>query len=284
MAVKEFRPLTPSLRYKTVASFDEITKHRPEKSLISIRKKSGGRNCYGRITARAIGGGHKQKIRNVDFRRNKLGIEANVLAVEYDPIRTAFLALVEYKDGEKRYILAPVGLVVGTKLMSGPTAPAEVGNHLPLKAIPLGITVHNVELTPGHGGQMVRSAGSGAILMACAEGYAQLKLPSGEIRRVHEECSATIGQVGNVEHEKVILGSAGRNRHLGRRPMSRGMVRNPVDHPNGGGQGKSKGGGGRQHLVTPWGVPTKGYKTRQRRKQSNKYIVTRRDGRPMKRK
>lgn len=284
MAVKEFRPLTPSLRYKTVASFDEITKHRPEKSLISIRKKTGGRNCYGRITARAIGGGHKQKIRNVDFRRNKLGMEANVLAVEYDPIRTAFLALVEYKDGEKRYILAPVGLMVGAKLMSGPTAPTEVGNHLPLKAIPLGITVHNVELTPGHGGQMVRSAGSGAILMACAEGYAQLKLPSGEIRRVHEECSATIGQVGNVEHEKVILGSAGRNRHLGRRPMSRGMVRNPVDHPNGGGQGKSKGGGGRQHLVTPWGVPTKGYKTRQRWKQSNKYIVTRRDGRPMKRK
>lgn len=284
MAVKSFRPLTPSLRYKTVASFDEITKSRPERHLVSIRKKTGGRNCYGRITSRAIGGGHKQKIRTVDFRRNKMGVEANVVAIEYDPIRTARLALLEYKDGERRYILAPAGLQVGTKVMSGPAASAELGNHLPLKAIPMGVTVHNIELTPGHGGQMVRSAGGGAVLMAIDGGYAQLKLPSGEIRRVHETCSATIGQVGNVEHENVILGSAGRNRHMGRRPMSRGMVRNPVDHPNGGGQGKSKGGGGRQHLVTPWGVITKGYKTRPRWKESNKFIVTRRDGRPMKRK
>ncbi len=284
MAVKEFRPLTPSLRYKTVASFDEITKTRPERNLVSTRKRTGGRNSYGRITARALGGGHKQKIRNVDFRRNKEGVEASVIAIEYDPIRSARLALLEYTDGEKRYILAPAGLLVGARVMSGPTAVADIGNHLPLKAIPMGITVHNVELTPGHGGQLVRSAGSGAILMALAEGYAQLKLPSGEIRKVHENCAATIGQVGNAEHENVILGSAGRNRYLGRRPMSRGMVRNPVDHPNGGGQGKSKGGGGRQHLVTPWGVITKGYKTRSRWKLSNKYIVTRRDGRPMKRK
>jgi large subunit ribosomal protein L2 len=284
MAVKTFRPLTPSLRYKTVASFSEITKHRPEKKLVTIRKRTGGRNMYGRITARAIGGGHKQKIRNVDFRRNKLGVEAEVVAIEYDPIRSARLALVEYKDGEKRYILAPAGLTVGSKVMSGATAAPEVGNHLPLKVVPMGITVHNVELIPGKGGQMVRSAGSGAILMARDEGYAQLKLPSGEIRRVHENCSATIGQVGNTEHENIVLGSAGRNRHLGRRPLTRGMVRNPVDHPNGGGNGKSKGGGGRQHLVTPWGVITKGYKTRVRWKQSNKYIVARRDGKPMKRK
>ena len=284
MAVKSFRPLTPSLRYKTISSFSEITKSRPEKSLVSIRKRTGGRNSYGRITSRAIGGGHKQKIRDVDFRRNKIGMEANVVAIEYDPNRTARLALLEYKDGEKRYILAPVGLEVGAKLLSGANAPAVVGNHLPLKAVPMGLTVHNVELTPGHGGQMVRSAGSGAILMALGEGYAQLKLPSGEIRKVHEECFATIGQVGNTEHEKIVLGSAGRARHLGRRPLTRGMARNPVDHPNGGGQGKSKGGGGRQHLVTPWGVITKGFKTRSRWKDSNKFIVTRRDGRPMKRK
>lgn len=284
MAVKTFRPLTPSLRYKTIASFDEITKHRPERRLVSIRRKTGGRNSYGRITARAIGGGHKQKIRSVDFRRNKDGIEASVIAIEYDPIRSARLALLEYKDGEKRYILAPVGIAVGAKVMSGPEAAAETGNHLPLKSIPMGIVVHNVELVPGKGGQMVRSAGSGATLMARDEGYAQLKLPSGEIRKVHEDCSATIGQVGNTEHENVVLGKAGRSRYLGRRPLTRGMVRNPVDHPNGGGNGKSKGGGGRQHLVTPWGVPTKGYKTRSRWKDSNKFIIARRDGRPMKRK
>lgn len=284
MAVKTFRALTPSLRYKTVASFDEITKQRPEKRLVSIRKRTGGRNSYGRITARAIGGGHKQKIRSVDFRRNKIGVEASVIAIEYDPIRSARLALLEYKDGEKRYILAPAGVTVGAKVMSGPNASTEPGNHLPLKAIPMGITVHNIELVPGRGGQMVRSAGSGATLMARDEGYAQLKLPSGEIRRVHEDCCATIGQVGNAEHENVVLGKAGRGRYLGRRPLTRGMVRNPVDHPNGGGNGKSKGGGGRQHLVTPWGVPTKGHKTRPRWKDSNKYILVRRDGKPMKRK
>lgn len=284
MAVKTFRPLTPSLRYKTVSSFADITKSRPEKRLVTTRRRTGGRNSYGRITARAIGGGHKQKIRNVDFRRNKHGVEASVIAIEYDPIRSARLALLEYKDGEKRYILAPVGVSVGAKLMSGPEASAEPGNHLPLKLIPMGIVVHNVELIPGKGGQMVRSAGSGATLMARDEGYAQLKLPSGEIRKVHEDCSATIGQVGNTEHENVVLGKAGRNRYLGRRPLTRGMVRNPVDHPNGGGNGKSKGGGGRQHLVTPWGVPTKGHKTRPRYKDSNKYIVVRRDGRVMKRK
>lgn len=284
MAVKTFRPLTPTQRYKTVSSFSEITKHRPEKSLVVTRKKTGGRNCYGRITARAIGGGHKQKIRNVDFRRNKDGVEASVIAIEYDPIRSARLALLEYADNERRYIIAPVGLAVGARVVSGESAAPEVGNHLPLKAIPTGMTIHNIELIPGRGGQMVRSAGGGAVLMSRDEGYAQIKLPSGEIRRINENCSATIGQVGNTEHENVVLGKAGRNRYLGRRPLTRGMVRNPVDHPNGGGNGKSKGGGGRQQLVTPWGVITKGFKTRARWKQSNRFIVTRRDGRPMKRK
>ncbi|HAV65125.1 MAG TPA: 50S ribosomal protein L2 [Verrucomicrobiales bacterium] len=284
MAVKSFRPLTPTQRYKTVSSFSEITKRRPEKNLVTIRKKTGGRNCYGRITARAIGGGHKQKVRSVDFRRNKLGVDATVIAIEYDPIRSARLALLEYADGEKRYIIAPVGIEVGAKVVSGENVPAELGNHLPLKAIPVGITIHNIELMPGKGGQMVRSAGGGAVLMSRDEGYAQIKLPSGEIRRVNENCSATVGQVGNTEHENVVLGKAGRNRHLGRRPLTRGMVRNPVDHPNGGGNGKSKGGGGRQQLVTPWGVITKGFKTRPKWKQSNRFIVVRRDGRPMKRK
>lgn len=284
MAVKTFRPLTPTQRYKTVSSFAEITKDRPEKKLVKTRKRTGGRNSYGRITARAIGGGHKQKVRNVDFRRNKLGVEATVIAVEYDPTRTARIALLEYADGEKRYIVCPVGLKVGAKVVSDESGEPEIGNHLPLGAIPVGMTVHNIELVPGRGGQMVRSAGSGATLMSRDEGYAQIKLPSGEIRKVNEKCFATIGQVGNTEHEKIVLGSAGRNRHLGRRPLTRGMVRNPVDHPNGGGNGKSKGGGGRQQLVTPWGVITKGFKTREKWKLSNKFIVTRRDGRPMKRK
>jgi large subunit ribosomal protein L2 len=282
MAVKTFRPLTPSTRYIAVASFDEITRTRPQKSLVTIRKKTGGRNAYGRVTARAIGGGHKQKIRLVDFRRDKRGMEAKVVSIEYDPIRSARLALLEYQDGEKRYILAPEGLQVGAKLMSGPGAAPEVGNSLPLKSVPVGMFIHNIELVPGRGGQVVRSAGSSATLMSRDEGYAQVRLPSGEIRRVHEHCYATIGQVGNADHENVVLGKAGRARHLGRRPMSRGMVRNPVDHPNGGGQGKSKGGGGRQHLMSPWGILAKGYKTRRTRKHSDRFIVVRRDGRPMK--
>ncbi len=282
MAVKTFRPLTPSLRYITISSFDEITKHRPEKALVSIRKKTGGRNAYGRVTARGIGGGHKQKLRRVDFKRDKVGMEATVTAIEYDPIRSARLALLTYKDGEKRYIIAPHGLRVGQVVMSGPQAPAELGNCLPLSAIPVGLTVHNIELHQGRGGQIVRSAGSGATLMSRDGGYAQLRLPSGEIRKVQEGCSATIGQVGNVEHENVVLGKAGRARHRGIRPINRGVSRNPVDHPNGGGAGKSKSGGGWQQLTSPWGLLAKGYRTRSRKKYSNKFIVVRRDGRPMK--
>lgn len=239
---------------------------------------------YGRVTARGIGGGHKQKIRSVDFKRNKRDIEATVAAIEYDPIRSARLALLEYKDGEKRYIIAPVGLQVGAKLMSGPAAPPEIGNSLPLKNIPVSMQIHNLELSPGRGGQIVRSAGGAATLMSRDEGYAQVRLPSGEIRRFHEECYATIGQVGNVEHENVILGKAGRSRHRGIRGITRGVARNPVDHPNGGGQGKSKGGGGWQQLTSPWGLLAKGYRTRDKGKSSNRFILVRRDGRPMKEK
>lgn len=279
MPVKSFRPLTPSTRYITIASYDEITKHKPEKSLVFTRKKTGGRNCYGRVTSRGIGGGHKQKIRSVDFKRNKHGVEADVIAIEYDPIRSARLALLQYKDGEKRYIIAPVGLQVGAKVVSGNTAPPEVGNSLPLKTIPVGMPIHNLELFPGKGAQMVRSAGASATLMSRDDGYAQVRLPSGEIRKVHEDCFATIGQVGNTEHENVVLGKAGRSRHRGIRPLSRAVAKNPVDHPMGGGAGKTSGGG---HPVTPWGVITKGYKTRVKRKYSSRFIVVRRDGRPMK--
>jgi large subunit ribosomal protein L2 len=282
MPVKSFRPLTPSTRYITISSFDEVTKSKPEKSLTFIRKKTGGRNMYGRVTARGIGGGHKQKIRTIDFRREKLDMEATVEGIEYDPIRSARIALVKYTDGEKRYIIAPVGLKVGAKLMNGPKAPPEIGNNLPLKNIPISSAIHNIELAPGRGGQMVRVAGAAATLMSRDEGYAQVRLPSGEIRRIHEACSATIGQVGNIEHEKVILGKAGRSRHRGIRPITRGMARNPVDHPNGGGQGKSKGGGGWQQLTSPWGLLAKGYKTRHKHKHSNRFIVVKRDGRPMK--
>ena len=280
--MKTFRPLTPSTRYVTVEDFSDITKSRPEKALVYTKKGTGGRNNYGRVTVRARGGGHKRKIRAVDFRRRKVGIEAKVIAIEYDPNRTARIALIEYPDRERAYILCPDGLVVGTAVMSGPTAPPTVGNALPLANIPVGLAIHNLELTPGRGAQMVRSAGSAATLMSRDEGYAQVRLPSGEIRRIHEACMATIGQVGNAQWENVILGKAGRARHLGIRPMSRGMVRNPVDHPNGGGQGKSKGGGGRQHLTSPWGLIAKGYRTRNRKKISNRFILVRRDGRPMK--
>src|SRR3989440_10777713 len=284
MPVKTFRPLTPSTRYITIASNADITKTRPEKSLVTTRKKTGGRNCYGRVTARGIGGGHKQKIRQVDFRRDKHGVAATGLAIEYDPIRTARLALLEYKDGEKRYIVAPNGIEVGATLMSGPNAAPEVGNSLPLRAIPVGLSIHNLELTPGRGGQMVRSAGGAATLMSRDEGYAQVRLPSGEIRRFHENCYATIGQVGNLQHENVVLGKAGRSRHRGIRPINRGVSRNPVDHPNGGGAGKSKSGGGWQQLTSPWGLLAKGYRTRNKKKHSNRFILVRRDGRPMKNK
>ena len=282
MPVKTFRPLTPGRRFLTVSDFSNITKKKPEKKLVKTKKKTGGRNCYGRITARAIGGGHKQKIRTVDFRRNKHGVEAEVIAIEYDPMRSARLALLQYADGEKRYIVAPVGMEVGTKLMSGSEAPAVVGNAMPLGSIPVGSAIHNIELTPGRGGQIARTAGSFATLMSRDGDYAQIKMPSNEIRRIHCKCQATIGQVGNTEHENIIIGKAGRNRHRGRRPMTRGLVRNPVDHPNGGGNGKSKGGGGRQHPVSPWGLLAKGYKTRHKHKTSNKFILVRRDGRPNK--
>lgn len=282
MPVKTFRPLTPSTRYITVASFDEITKSRPEKALSYTRKKTGGRNCYGRVTARGIGGGHKQKIRIVDFKRARRGVEAVVKAIEYDPIRTARLALLEYKGGEKAYIIAPHGLQVGARVISGPDVPPEVGNSLPLKSIPIGLPIHNLELQPGRGGQLVRTAGGSATLMSRDEGYAVVRLPSGEIRKINETCYATIGQVGNLDHENVKLGKAGRSRHMGIRPINRGVARNPVDHPNGGGAGKAKSGGGWQQLTSPWGLLAKGYRTRNRKKQSNRFIVVRRDGRPMK--
>jgi large subunit ribosomal protein L2 len=281
MPVKTFRPLTPSTRYITVASFEEITKSKPEKSLVEIRKKTGGRNVYGRVTSRGIGGGHKQKHRIVDFKRQKHGIEATVAAIEYDPLRSARLALLEYKDGEKRYIVAPNDLKVGAKLMSGPDATPELGNCLPLRSVPVGLPIHNLEIIPGKGAQMVRSAGVAATLMSRDEGYAQIRLPSGEIRKINENCYATIGQVGNTEHENVVLGKAGRSRHRGIRPLSRAVAKNPVDHPMGGGAGKTSGGG---HPVTPWGVITKGFKTRHKKKSSNKFILVRRDGRPMKQK
>jgi len=284
MPVKTFRPLTPSTRYITISDYSDVTKTKPERRLVVTRKKSGGRNNYGRVTARGIGGGHKQKIRLVDFKRNKHGIEAEVSAIEYDPIRTARLALLTYKDGEKRYIVAPLGLKVGAKVHSGPSAAPDIGNSVQLKNIPVGLPIHSIEMIPGKGAQMVRSAGSAATLMSVDSGYAQIRLPSGEIRKVHENCYATIGQVGNPEHENVVLGKAGRSRHRGIRPISRGVARNPVDHPNGGGAGKSKSGGGWQQLTSPWGLIAKGYRTRRRTKESNRFIVVRRDGRAMKQK
>jgi large subunit ribosomal protein L2 len=282
MPVKTFRPLTPSTRYITYADYSDVTKSRPEKGLVEIRKRTGGRNAYGRVTARGIGGGHKQKIRIVDFKRAKHGVEATVAAIEYDPRRTARLALLQYKDGEKAYIIAPSGLQVGAKLLSGPAAPPEIGNSLPLRTVPVGLPIHAIELIPGGGAQMVRTAGGSATLMSRDEGYAQVRLPSGEIRRINENCYATIGQVGNAEHENVVLGKAGRSRHRGIRPVNRGVARNPVDHPNGGGAGKSKSGGGWQQLTSPWGLLAKGYRTRDRKKHSNRFILVRRDGRPMK--
>lgn len=277
MALKTFRPLTPASRYKALPSFEEITKSKPEKSLLVTKKKSGGRNNRGRLTSRHIGGGHKQKYRLIDFKRNKFGVVAEVIGIEYDPNRSARIALIQYTDGQKSYILAPVGLTVGAKVISGETATPEIGNALPLKNIPLGSSIHNVELIPGRGGQIARSAGQQAILSNREAGYALIKLPSGEIRKIHEEAYATIGQVGNVEHMNVSSGKAGRSRWLGVRPTVRGMVMNPVDHPMGGGQGKSKGGGGRHHPMSPWGQLAKGFKTRRKHKESNNFIVQRRN-------
>ena len=276
MATKTFRPLTPSLRTTQLGDFSDITKSTPEHSLTEPIRKTGGRNNHGRLTMRHRGGGHKQRYRIIDFKRNKIGIAGVVESIEYDPNRTSRIALVKYADNEKRYIIAPNGLTVGAKIVAGPAAEPSVGNALPIEKIPLGLPIHNIEVIPGRGGQLVRSAGGNATVMSIDAGYANVRLPSGEIRKIHATCTATIGQVGNLENFNQSLGKAGRNRWLGVRPTVRGMVMNPVDHPNGGGQGKSKGGGGRQQLKSPWGQYAKGLKTRARYKASSKFIVERR--------
>ena len=279
MALKNFRPLTPTQRFKQTAAYREITKDQPEKSLVEPLKRTGGRNNNGRLTSRHIGGGHKRKYRIIDFKRRVRDVEARVEAIEYDPNRSARIALLRYPDGAKSYILAPNGLEVGAKVIAGENVAPEVGNALPLKAIPLGAIIHNVEIIPGRGGQVARSAGQQAILNNRERGYALVRLPSGEIRRIHEDAYATIGQVGNVDHMNVSSGKAGRSRWLGRRPHVRGMSMNPIDHPMGGGQGKSKGGGGRHHPMSPWGQLAKGFKTRRKRKPSDSFIVERRKSR-----
>ena len=273
MAVKTYKPITPGQRFKTTSSFEEITRTDPEKSLLAPLKKTGGRNNHGRITSRHRGGGHRRHYRIIDFKRDKFEIPARVDSIEYDPNRSANIALLIYADGEKRYILAPHKLVVGTQLISSESAPLKVGNSLSLENIPAGSIVHNIEMKPGKGGQLSRSAGAGAQIMAKEGNYVTLKLPSGEMRMIHKRCHATLGEVGNKEHENISLGKAGRSRWMGRRPKVRGVAMNPVDHPMGGGEGRSSGG---RHPSTPWGKPTKGYKTRKKNKASNKYIVARR--------
>ncbi len=273
MAIRKLNPVTPGTRFMSVPTFEEITKTSPEKSLTVSLKKSGGRNNHGRVTARHRGGGHKRKYRVIDFKRDKFGIPAKVFSIEYDPNRSARIALLHYIDGEKRYILAPDGLKVGDTVQSGPDSEIKVGNALKLKDIPLGSFVHNVELKPGKGGQLGRSAGSSLQLMAREGNYATLKMPSSEVRMVHVECMATYGTVGNADHLNISVGKAGRSRWLGKRPHTRGVAMNPVDHPMGGGEGKSSGGG---HPVSPWGQAAKGLKTRKKKKDSNKYIVRRR--------
>ncbi|MGI6706104.1 MAG: 50S ribosomal protein L2 [Clostridia bacterium] len=274
MAIKKYRPTSPARRFMSVTSFDEITTNEPEKSLVVELKKTGGRNSQGRITVRHRGGGAKRKYRIIDFKRDKDGIPAKVATIEYDPNRSAHIALLHYVDGEKRYILAPNGLKVGDTVISGPDADIKVGNALPLANIPTGTMVHNVELRKGAGGQLVRSAGAAAQLMAKEGKYAQLRLPSGEVRMVLLQCKATIGQVGNVDHENMSIGKAGRKRHMGFRPSVRGVVMNPVDHPHGGGEGRSP--VGLPSPVTPWGKPTLGYKTRKKNKDTDKFIIRRR--------
>jgi len=273
MAVKKYKPTSPGRRFQTVPSFEEITATRPEPSLTVSLKKTGGRNNRGRVTSRRRGGGHKRFYRIIDFKRDKDGVPAKVATIEYDPNRSARIALLHYIDGEKRYILAPDGLQVGTTIVSGSDVDITVGNALPLRHIPPGTPIHNVELKKGKGAQMVRSAGSSAVIMAKEKNYAQVRLPSGEVRLVHLDCKATIGVVGNTDHKNISIGKAGRSRWLGRRPKVRGVAMNPIDHPHGGGEGRTSGG---RHPVTPWGVPTKGYKTRKKRKPSDKYIVRRR--------
>ncbi|MCD6186080.1 MAG: 50S ribosomal protein L2 [Deltaproteobacteria bacterium] len=272
MAVKRVKPTSPGRRFQTYSTFEEVTTSTPEKGLLKIIKKTGGRNANGRITSRHRGGGHKRRYRIIDFKRNKIGISAKVATIEYDPGRSARIALLYYVDGEKRYILAPLKLSVGDFVISSAEADIKPGNTLPLKNIPLGTHIHNIELKIGKGGQIVRSAGTFAQLMAKEDRYAQVKLPSGEVRMVLMNCKATIGQLGNVIHEKISLGKAGRKRWLGKRPKVRGVAMNPVDHPMGGGEGRSSGG---RHPCSPWGVPAKGFKTRNKKK-SNRYILKKR--------
>lgn len=274
MALRKLKPKTPGTRWMSVSAFDEITKTRPEKGLIEPLRKSGGRNNTGRITSRHRGGGHKRFYRVIDFKRDKLGMDAKVAAVEYDPNRSARIALLQYVDGERRYIVAPDGIKVGDVLRSGADAEIKIGNAMPLSNIPAGTFVHNIELRPGKGAQLARSAGMSVQLMAKEGKFAQLRLPSGEIRNVPADCRATIGSVGNADHENISVGKAGRSRWLGIRPQSRGVVQNPVDHPHGGGEGKSP--QGNPHPVSPWGWHTKGKKTRWRKNPSSKYIVKRR--------
>jgi len=276
MALKSFRPLTPALRFKSLPTFEEITKWKPAKSLVEPKKRTGGRNNNGRLTSRHIGGGHKQKYRKIDFKRRKRGVTAEVLGIEYDPNRSARIALIKYTDGELSYILAPDGLRVGSTVAPGADVAPDLGNALPLRAIPLGANIHNIELAPGRGGQIARSAGQQATLNNREGGYALVKMPSGEIRRIHESAYATIGQVGNVDHMNVASGKAGRTRWKGRRSHVRGMAMNPIDHPMGGGQGKSKGGGGRHHPVSPWGQLAKGFKTRSKHNPRDRFILERR--------
>jgi len=272
MAIKKVKPTSPGRRFQSYSSFEEVTKSKPERQLLRVIKKTGGRNVYGRITSRHRGGGHKRHYRLIDFKRDKIGIPAKVAAIEYDPNRSTRIALLHYVDGEKRYILAPVNLNVNDFVQSGPEADIKPGNTLPISNIPLGTQIHNIELQPGKGGQIVRSAGTFAQLVAKEARYALIKLPSGEVRMVLMNCKATIGQLGNVTHENIDLGKAGRKRWLGKRPKVRGVAMNPVDHPMGGGEGRSSGG---RHPCSPWGVPSKGFKTR-KNKSSDRLIVKRR--------
>ncbi|MDS1030421.1 50S ribosomal protein L2 [Bacillota bacterium LX-D] len=274
MAIKKFKPITPGRRQMTVSSFEEITASEPEKSLLQPLKKSAGRNKQGRLTVRHRGGGHKRMYRIIDFKRNKDGIPAKVATIEYDPNRSANIALLNYVDGEKRYIIAPNGLQVGDTVVSGPDADIKTGNALPLKKIPVGSIIHNIEMKAGKGGQLVRSAGVSAQLMAKEGKYGQVRMPSGEVRLINLECKATIGQVGNLTHENISIGKAGRKRWMGIRPTVRGVVMNPVDHPHGGGEGRSP--VGRKHPVTPWGKPATGAKTRKKKNVSDKMIVKKR--------
>ena len=273
MGIRNLKPVTPGSRFASRSDFSEITTDKPEKSLTVALRKKGGRNNTGRITVRRRGGGHKRRYRIIDYKRDKFGIEGKVATIEYDPNRSAYISLVHYDDGEKRYILSPLDISVGTIIVSGDKVPLKIGNALLLSNIPTGLFVHNVELVPGKGGQMVRTAGAYAQVMAHDNGYTTLKLPSGEVRLVSDQCMATIGQVGNRAFEQIVSGKAGRSRWLGRRPKVRGVVMNPVDHPHGGGEGKTSGG---RHPVSPWGKPTKGYKTRKKNKKSNSMIIKRR--------